>query len=220
MTKAQRQHRIAQLIAEGPIASQSQLVELLVADGVAATQATVSRDLVELGAVKVRAHDGSRTFALSPTARPSRTEEQLRRVLSEWVVDVACAGSLIVVKTPPGCAHVVASALDRGALPAVLGTVAGDDTIFAAVDDQVGGQVVADQVRALAGIGPPAAVAGGRSARTVRGTTTERTRMTKGTRATTTATGTSATRPNKPGRTTKGPAARVTGTARTTKRGG
>jgi transcriptional regulator of arginine metabolism len=182
MTKAQRQHRIAQLIADGPIASQSELVELLAADGVAATQATVSRDLVELGAVKVRGQDGTRTFALTTAARPSTTEEQLRRVLSEWVVDVACAGPLIVVKTPPGCAHVVASALDRGALQAVLGTVAGDDTIFAAVDDRIGGEVVADQVRALAGLDRPAVTMSSRGARRARGAATKAVRATKTTK--------------------------------------
>lgn len=203
MTKAQRQHRIAQLIADRPIASQAELVGLLVADGVAATQATVSRDLVELGAVKVRGQDGSRTFALSAAARPSTTEEQLRRVLSEWVVDVACAGPLLVVKTPPGCAHVVASALDRGALEAVLGTVAGDDTIFAVIDDRVGGEVIADQVRALAGLGRPTAAPRGSlrahgSARAARVATSSK--VPQGQRATRTATkATKATR-----RTTKG----------------
>jgi transcriptional regulator of arginine metabolism len=80
--------------------------------------------------------------------------EHLRRVLSEWVVDVASSGSMVVVKTPPGCAHVVASALDRGALHATLGTVAGDDTILVVVDDRVGGASVARELRAVAGLRP------------------------------------------------------------------
>jgi transcriptional regulator of arginine metabolism len=152
MSKVERQHRISQLLETTPVASQAQLVALLHDEGIEATQATVSRDLVELGVVKVRGVDGSRVFArpiAAPTVSPT---EHLRRVLSEWVVEVACAGPLVVVKTPPGCAHVVASALDRGALAAALGTVAGDDTIFVAVDERVGGAAVAADLRALAGL--------------------------------------------------------------------
>ena len=156
MTKTQRQHRIAQLLVSTSVTSQSQLVGLLRAEGIVATQATVSRDLVELGAVKVRGGDGRRTLALPASALPApAAPDHLRRVLSEWVVDVTDAGPMVVVKTPPGCAHVVASALDRGILPAVLGTVAGDDTIFVVVDDAVGGAAVATEVRTIAGLPAP-----------------------------------------------------------------
>jgi transcriptional regulator of arginine metabolism len=153
MSKVERQFRITQLLEAQPIGSQAELVALLTEEGINATQATVSRDLVELGVVKVRGADGSRSFA-RPLAAPSSASptEHLRRVLSEWVVEVACAGPLVVVKTPPGCAHVVASALDRGALSAALGTVAGDDTIFVAVDERVGGAVLAAQLREFAGL--------------------------------------------------------------------
>jgi transcriptional regulator of arginine metabolism len=155
VTKTQRQHRIAQLLASTPVTSQADLVGLLRDDGISATQATVSRDLVELGAVKVRTQDGRRTLALPGAATSSPgTLEHLRRVLSEWVVDVASSGPVVVVKTPPGCAHVVASALDRGLLPATLGTVAGDDTIMVVVDARVGGEAVAAQVREVAGLEP------------------------------------------------------------------
>jgi transcriptional regulator of arginine metabolism len=157
MSKVERQHRIVQLLEAQPVASQAELVSLLAKEGIGATQATVSRDLVELGVIKVRGADGSRSFA-RPLAAPSSASptEHLRRVLAEWVVEVACAGPLVVVKTPPGCAHVVASALDRGALSAALGTVAGDDTIFVAVDDRVGGTAVAAELRELAGLARPA----------------------------------------------------------------
>jgi transcriptional regulator of arginine metabolism len=122
-------------------------------DGIAATQATVSRDLVELGAIKVRDGEGRRTLTLPASAAPApAAPEHLRRVLSEWVADVASSGSLIVVKTPPGCAHVVASALDRGVLVGVLGTVAGDDTIFVVVDERVGAAAVCGQIRSIAGL--------------------------------------------------------------------
>jgi transcriptional regulator of arginine metabolism len=172
MTKTQRQHRIAQLLTEGPVTSQAHLVGLLEADGFSATQATVSRDLVELGAVKVRSADGVRTLALpNGSAVVPAAPEHLRRVLSEWVVDVVSAGPMVVVKTPPGCAHVVASALDRGVLPATLGTVAGDDTIFVVADERVGGKAVAARIREVAGLEPAFRAA---SARTRRPATTKR----------------------------------------------
>jgi transcriptional regulator of arginine metabolism len=172
VTKTQRQHRIAQLLAAGPVTSQAHLVGLLRADGITATQATVSRDLVELGAIKIRSADGGRTLALpsGATGAPN-APEHLRRVLSEWVVDVVSAGTMVVVKTPPGCAHVVASALDRGVLPATLGTVAGDDTIFVVVDERVGGEAVASRLREVAGLEVPARTP---TARARRAATTKR----------------------------------------------
>ncbi len=155
MTKTQRQHRITQLLATRAVRSQAELVGLLRGEGIAATQATVSRDLVELGAVKARSDDGSRTLALPGAGAPAAAApEQLRRVLSEWVVEVSSSGAIVVVKTPPGCAHVVGSALDRGVLPATLGTVAGDDTLFVVADERVGGAAVAARIREIAGLEP------------------------------------------------------------------
>jgi transcriptional regulator of arginine metabolism len=110
-----------------------------------------------------------RRLALPGAASQSAAPEHLRRVLAEWVVDVTASGSLVVVKTPPGCAHVVASALDRGVLPATLGTVAGDDTILVVVDEQVGGDAVAKQVRDVAGLEGP--VRAGPRRRTTTGST-------------------------------------------------
>ena len=156
MTKTQRQHRIAQLLASTSVSSQANLVALLHAEGIVATQATVSRDLVELGAMKVRGADGRRVLALPASSLPTpAAPEHLRRVLSEWVVAVESSGTVVVVKTPPGCAHVVASALDRGVLNSTLGTVAGDDTIFVVVDERVGGAAVAAQIREIAGLPAP-----------------------------------------------------------------
>ena len=166
MTKTQRQHRIAQLLSDAAVTSQAQLVALLRAEGIAATQATVSRDLVELGAVKVRGSDGRRTLSLPTHSVPGpAAPDHLRRVLAEWVVDVSSAGPLVVVKTPPGCAHVVASALDRGLVAATLGTVAGDDTILVVVDDAVGGATVAAQIREIAGLPAPRTAEGPRARR-------------------------------------------------------
>jgi transcriptional regulator of arginine metabolism len=134
--KPQRQHRIARLLEEQAISSQAQLVELLASDGVVATQATVSRDLEELGAVKVRIPGGTMAYAIPEHAKEGHApDDHLRRVMGEFVVEVAHSINLVVLRTPPGSAHVVASALDRAGIADVLGTVAGDDTVFVAVRD-------------------------------------------------------------------------------------
>lgn len=131
-SKAQRQHRVAHHLTNQAVSSQQQLVELLAVDGIAATQATVSRDLDDLGAIKVRIPGGATVYAIPelPTDQLAPSDH-LRRVLGEWVVQVDRSGDLIVLRTPPGSAHVVASALDRSGLELLLGTVAGDDTLLA-----------------------------------------------------------------------------------------
>lgn len=159
-TKAQRQHRIGQLLTRHQVTSQTQLVELLADDGIVATQATVSRDLEDLGAVKVRVPGGESVYAI-PDFEPDRLapHDHLRRVLGEWVAEVHSAGHLVVVRTPPGCAHVVASALDRSGLPGLLGTVAGDDTLLCVAAERVGGARLAATLGDLAGLSSPGAPA-------------------------------------------------------------
>lgn len=153
MAKTQRQHRIARLLEGNAVTSQVQLVELLADDGVVATQATVSRDLEELGAVKVRVPGGETVYAI-PELPKDRVapEEHLRRVLGDWVVEVAHSANLVVLRTPPGSAHVVASALDRAGLDDIIGTVAGDDTIMVVASERAGGSKVAERLSALAGL--------------------------------------------------------------------
>jgi transcriptional regulator of arginine metabolism len=153
LSKAQRQHRVAKLLEQHSVASQGQLVELLAAEGVVATQATVSRDLEDLGAVKIRVGGGEIAYAIPelPTEQKA-PHEHLRRVLGEWVVEVAPSGNLVLLRTPPGSAHVVASALDRSGLPGVLGTVAGDDTLLVVVAEPTSGQEMAGRLRELAGL--------------------------------------------------------------------
>ncbi|MEI7547175.1 MAG: arginine repressor [Actinomycetota bacterium] len=152
-SKVQRQQAIAKLVAKHAVTNQPQLVELLAADGIAATQATVSRDLEDLGAVKVRVPGGETVYAI-PEYEPARIapEDQLRRVMGEWVADVRKSGNLVVLRTPPGCAHVVASALDRSGMTGVLGTVAGDDTLLCVAEESVGGDSLAAKLRDLAGL--------------------------------------------------------------------
>ena len=152
-TKVQRQQAISKLIATHPITSQPQLLDLLAGDGMTATQATVSRDLDDLGAVKVRVPGGDTVYAI-PEYEPARQvpHDHLRRVMGEWVAEVRNSGDLVVLRTPPGCAHVVASALDRSNLPSIVGTVAGDDTLLCVADEDIGGASVAALLRDLAGL--------------------------------------------------------------------
>jgi transcriptional regulator of arginine metabolism len=153
LAKTQRQHRIARMLENHGVTSQGQLVELLAADGVLATQATVSRDLEELGAVKVRVPGGETVYAIPEQPKDRiAPEEILKRAFSEWVVEVAHSGNIVVLRTPPGSAHVVASALDRSGLGGVLGTVAGDDTLFVLVSERAEARTVARKLSALAGL--------------------------------------------------------------------
>jgi transcriptional regulator of arginine metabolism len=152
-SKVQRQQAIARLIAEFAVASQPQLVELLEGEGIPATQATVSRDLEDLGAVKVRVPGGETVYAI-PEYAPDRIapEDQLRRVMGEWVAEVRHSGNVVVLRTPPGCAHVVASALDRSGLKGTIGTVAGDDTLMVIAEETLGGAKLSARLRQLAGL--------------------------------------------------------------------
>jgi transcriptional regulator of arginine metabolism len=153
LAKPQRQHRIARLLTDQSVASQGQLVDLLAAEGIAATQATVSRDLDDLGAIKVRVGGGETVYAIPELPSDQRApEDHLRRVFSEWVVEVAHSANLVVLRTPPGSAHVVGSALDRSGLPGVLGTVAGDDTLIVVVAEDLGGRTMAARLADMAGL--------------------------------------------------------------------
>ncbi len=152
-TKPERQHRISRLLEDQAVTSQGQLVELLAAGGVVATQATVSRDLEDLGAVKVRVPGGDMVYAIPQLPfEQVAPHDHLRRVLGEWVADVQHSLNLVVVRTPPGSAHVVASALDRSGVAGVLGTVAGDDTLLVIAAEDTGGRALADSLRHLAGL--------------------------------------------------------------------
>lgn len=152
-SKVQRQQAISKLIGQHAVTSQPQLVELLSSSGITATQATVSRDLDDLGAVKVRVPGGETVYAI-PEYEPARLApgDQLRRVMGEWVAEVRHSANLVVLRTPPGCAHVVASALDRSALGGLIGTVAGDDTLLCIADEDIGGATLAQRLKELAGL--------------------------------------------------------------------
>jgi transcriptional regulator of arginine metabolism len=141
-SKTARQHKITKLLEENQVTNQTQLVELLAAAGVEVNQATVSRDLEELSAVKVRVPGGETAYAIPelPFDHVS-TDDHLRRVLGDWVAGIDRSGDLVVLRTPPGCAHVVASAIDRSGSGDVVGTVAGDDTLLVIAASGTGGKV-------------------------------------------------------------------------------
>lgn len=134
-TRAGRQSRIVAILSANSVRSQSELAAMLSAEGIEVTQATLSRDLEELGAVKLRGADGGVGVYVvpedgSPVRGISGGTERVSRLLSELLVSTDASGNLAVLRTPPGAAHYLASAIDRAALPYVVGTVAGDDTIL------------------------------------------------------------------------------------------
>lgn len=143
----QRREAIADLIRTRGPGSQDELAEQLAALGFAVTQATISRDLELLGAVKVR-RDGRLSYAL-PEAGGAAGGSRLATVLRDWARTIAIAGNLVVIKTPPGSGHLIGVALDEADLPGIVGTICGDDTIFAATPGEREAQGVAAQLDAM-----------------------------------------------------------------------
>ncbi|GIE89264.1 arginine repressor [Actinoplanes regularis] len=136
ITRAGRHARIVELIRGRTVRSQTELADLLAAEGVQVTQATLSRDLEELNAVKVSGaylipEDGKRPLRETTGQGPAR----LIRLLRELLTGVDSSGNIAVLRTPPGAAQFLASALDRSGLSDVVGTIAGDDTIFVVARD-------------------------------------------------------------------------------------
>lgn len=153
ISKTQRQHRLSKILEEHAVSGQQQLVDLLATEGVTATQATVSRDLDDLGAIKVRVPGGETVYAIPELPKDQvAPEDHLRRVLGDWAVEVSHSGNLVVLRTPPGSAHVVGSAIDRAGLSEILGTVAGDDTLIVVATEEVGGAALARRLGDLAGL--------------------------------------------------------------------
>jgi len=160
-TPTARRARIAALIGQQPVRSQTELAELLAASGVVVTQATLSRDLVELGAVKVRSASlgGALVYGVPAeggdrTPRPAVPEAgrsaRLARLCEELLVTAEASANLVVVRTPPGAAQFLASAVDHAALPEVMGCIGGDDTVLLVARDPAGGPALAARMIALA----------------------------------------------------------------------
>jgi transcriptional regulator of arginine metabolism len=157
LTKTARHQRIAELLERQAVRSQPELAQLLARDGVEVAQATLSRDLDELGAVKVRSGSGL-VYALpaeggdrTPRAAVSQQalDARLARLCAELLVTADSSANLVVLRTPPGAAQFLASALDHAALPDVLGTIAGDDTVLVITRAPDGGGRLAELLLAL-----------------------------------------------------------------------
>jgi transcriptional regulator of arginine metabolism len=147
-TRAGRQARIVAILSSRSVRSQSELAALLAEEGIEVTQATLSRDLEELGAVKLRGADGGVGAYVvpedgSPVRGVSGGTERVSRLMSELLVSTDASGNLAVLRTPPGAAHYLASAIDRAALPYVVGTIAGDDTIVVVAREPMTGAELA-----------------------------------------------------------------------------
>ena len=168
-TKASRQAWVAATLADRPVRSQEELARLLAERGMPVTQATLSRDLEEIGAVRVRSADGSLVYALpeepgGPGSRPGgvagggaqggsepdASRPRLSRTASELLISAEASANMVVLRTPAGAAQFLASVLDHAAWPSILGTVAGDDTVLVIARDPAGGDALAAQLLALA----------------------------------------------------------------------
>jgi transcriptional regulator of arginine metabolism len=157
-TKNSRHQLIVDLLSEHEVRSQPELLDLLLRQGVTVTQATLSRDLVELDAVRVRTRDGVLVYAVPAEGgdrRPAAPGEtaaaghRLQRLLAELLVSADASANLVVLRTPPGAAQFLASALDKSELGGVLGTIAGDDTVLV-IGHEAGGDDLARRLLALA----------------------------------------------------------------------
>lgn len=146
MSKFERQGAILRLVNDRKLATQSELAEALRDEGFDAVQTTVSRDIAQLGLVKVRDDAGRLVYALPGAADLDRLDE-LSSALRRWTVSLVSTGNLAVVQTPPGFAQALARAIDAATLGDVAGTVAGDDTIFVAAREGVAGADLAEQLR-------------------------------------------------------------------------
>jgi transcriptional regulator of arginine metabolism len=143
--KERRQRAIAELIRAGALASQEELAAQLAGLGFAVTQATISRDLEQIGAVKVR-RGGQLSYAL-PDQVQGAAGPRLAAIFHEFVRTIETAANLVVIKTPPGSAHLIGVALDQAQLPEVVGTICGDDTIFIACGSSAAADGLAARLR-------------------------------------------------------------------------
>ncbi len=152
MNRDARRAVLRELLAAEPLRSQAAVRAALAARGVAAHPATVGRDLEELGARKVRGDDGALVWRLPDAVTAPGPLRRLDDALRTFVTSVAASGNLLVLRTPPACASPVASALDGAGDPAILGTLAGDDTVVAVLAADADARAVADRLRRAAAV--------------------------------------------------------------------
>ncbi|MFG2192278.1 arginine repressor [Streptomyces sp. NPDC048639] len=158
-TRTARHRRIVDILGRQPVRSQSQLAKLLADDGLSVTQATLSRDLDELGAVKIRNTGGELIYAVpseggdrTPRAPlgESASEARMARLAGELLISAEASANLVVLRTPPGAAQFLASAIDQAEVHEIIGTIAGDDTLLLISRAPTGGQALADHLLRLA----------------------------------------------------------------------
>ncbi|KAB1502582.1 arginine repressor [Corynebacterium sp. 320] len=148
MTRTARQDLIGKIIGSEKVSSQRKLLSILEERGIEVTQATLSRDLVDLGAKKVRSN-GDIYYTLTDELRVDGPDK-LRRVLGELLVDYDHSGNIAVLRTPPGAAQYLASILDRSGVSKVVATIAGDDTVFVLAREPMNGQELGEYFQGLA----------------------------------------------------------------------
>ncbi|MGA4669902.1 arginine repressor [Propionibacteriaceae bacterium Y1923] len=152
LSRAARRALVQSLIENHPVSSQTELAELLAEEGVQVTQGTISKDLLDLRAVRQRDSEGALRYVI-PDEEPVGDQNhlaRLQRLCTEMLLDAVPAGGLVVAHTPAGAAQYFASAIDKASLPGVVGTIAGDDTVLLIAADADQGTAVADRLRDLA----------------------------------------------------------------------
>ena len=146
MNKFERQGAILRLVGERELSTQAEVADALREEGIDAVQTTVSRDIAQLGLVKVRNRDAKLVYAL-PGADDLTRLSDLAAALRRWTVSLTATGQLVVIQTPAGYANALAQQIDAARLPDIAGTLAGDNTIFVAARDGVSGDELAESFR-------------------------------------------------------------------------
>ena len=146
MSRFERQGAILRLVRERELSTQAEVADALRSEGIDTVQTTVSRDIAQLGLVKVRNAEGKLVYAL-PGAEDLDRLSQLAAALRRWATGITATGNLVVLTTPPGYAMALARAIDEAALSDVAGTIAGDDTIFVAARESIAGADLARELQ-------------------------------------------------------------------------
>lgn len=143
-----RRRAIRSILADNDIETQAELQDLLAERGFEVTQATVSRDLDAVGATRVKLN-GRTVYRMAASVQRREERAALTAAIDEFVESVAISGHLIVLKTPPGAAHLVAGRIDGADIDGVVGTVAGDDTVMVIADEGVGAEKVSNRIEGM-----------------------------------------------------------------------
>lgn len=147
--KSLRQEKIVEIISKRNIETQNQLMTALLAEGIRSTQATLSRDIRDLHLVKELTNDGSYRYVLGSKDGISDFDQRLKKIFRESVVDYAVAQNIIVIKTLPGLANAACSALDNMEIYNLVGSIAGDDTAFLAMKDNISAERFFREIESL-----------------------------------------------------------------------